>query len=254
MDPTATPASPGKQFCISTTKYIPQKNLAALLNFGDEPVTELSADGWEDDETLMDELSTFFPFPRNFNREWPEVQKYSVELCKASGRLIIIRAINEKGLSAVNRFVATVGSIFDQGAPQERVVVVLEKYPAKEVTFEGKRYAVTPLPNEPETNFPADTYQIQVSGKRNHTYYVNVALRIFKRRPWYNRLELSGLGNAIPSIVSITEILKRYKIVKELRIETSLAELVGEGASSGRFLHKSKIVLLLEKPANVPQA
>eukprot|EP01089_Gocevia_fonbrunei_P006342 TRINITY_DN16980_c0_g1_i1.p1 TRINITY_DN16980_c0_g1~~TRINITY_DN16980_c0_g1_i1.p1 ORF type:complete len:276 (-),score=63.45 TRINITY_DN16980_c0_g1_i1:93-827(-) len=228
---------------LSSTKYIPVAELVSLLKFGDEPTSELSAFGWEDEETVFDELATFFPFPRIFNRDWPAVKTCVAELCQNS-RLIIIRGITPKGLANVSHFV---DSVVSGEAPSGRVVIVLEGFTGTEVTFEDRKHKVGKL-EEPDKTYERDTYQIQVSGKRNHKYYVNVALKVLKRRSWYDKLELSGLGNAIPPIVSIAEILKRYQIVEIKDIETSLAELSGE-----RSLHKAKIVVVLNKLADVPQ-
>jgi len=227
---------------LSSTKYIPVSELVSLLKFGDEPTTELSAFGWDDEETVMDELATFFPFPRYFNRDWAAVKTCVAELCQ-SGRLIIIRGITPQGSANVNHFVDTV---ITGSQSKGRVVIVLEGFTDNEVSFEDRKHKVGKL--EESRTFAPDTYQIQVSGKRNHKYYVNVALKVLKRRSWYDKLEFSGLGNAIPSIVSIAEILKRYQVVAIQHIETSLAELSGE-----RSLHKAKIVVVLTKLADVPQ-
>jgi len=232
-------------------KYIPSQELTTLLHFGDEPTTELSAFQWEDEETLMDELATFFPFSRYFNRDWADVKKHIAELC-ASGRMIVIRGISKEGTNNLVHFIDTVGSLFaaKDTAPKGRVVIILEGYTGADISFEGRAHKVGKL-TEPEKNFGPDTYQIQVSWKRNHKYYVNVALKVLKRRSWYTSLEFSGLGNSIPSIVSIAEILKRYQVVTTSNIKTSLVELSGERGL--RSPHKAKLVVTLKKIHDVPQ-
>jgi hypothetical protein len=237
---------------FSISKYIPVADIASLLKFGDEPTTELSAFQWDDEETVMDELATFFPFPRYFNRDWNDVKKCVSELC-AGGRLIIVRSISTQAAHALAHFVDSVGSLFGskETEPKGRVAIVLEGFSGNDVVHDDRKYNVSKV-TEPEKKYDPDTYQIQVSGKRNHKYYVNVALKVLKRRAWYNKLEFSGLGNAIPSIVSIAEILKRYQVVVMGNIETSLVELSGEGGGS-RSLHKAKIVVILNKIHDVPQ-
>jgi len=124
--------------------------------------------------------------------------------------------------------------------------VVLDGSSATQLQLGKHSFNVSRLQVPAEENNPV--YQIQVSGKRNHTYYVNLALKIFQRRDWFTVLELSGLGNAIPSIVSIAEILKRYKVAVVKKIETSLVEL----ADGNRPLQKAKIVVLMDKIAAIP--
>jgi len=236
---------------FTISKYLPTQELVSLLHFGDEPTTELSAYQWEDEETLMDELATFFPFSRYFNRDWADVKKHIAELC-ASGRMITIRGIAQAGVHNMAHFIDTVGSLFSakETAPKGRVVIILEGFNGAEISFEDRAYKVGKLAESDKT-FGPDTYQIQVSWKRNHKYYVNVALKVLKRRGWYSHLEFSGLGNSIPSIVSIAEILKRYQVVSTGSINTSLVELSGERGL--RSPHKAKLVVTLNKIHDVPQ-
>ncbi len=78
----------------SIPHHAPVEQLATLLKATDIPATELSAVGWDDRETFVDELSTFFPFPRYFNREWESVKDCVVELV-SKGRLILLRGLSE---------------------------------------------------------------------------------------------------------------------------------------------------------------
>jgi len=214
------------------------------------PQSELSAVGWDDKDVAVDELATFFPFPRTFNREWESVGATLEEggLFK-QGRLLAVRVAHQTGaaeenLKAVLEHIANLYAAAQP--PQGRTVVVLDGSSATQLQLGKHSFNVSRLQVPAEENNPV--YQIQVSGKRNHTYYVNLALKIFQRRDWFTVLELSGLGNAIPSIVSIAEILKRYKVAVVKKIETSLVEL----ADGNRPLQKAKIVVLMDKIAAIP--
>jgi len=236
---------------FSSDAFVPFAELGQVLKLED-PVTELSAIGWEDDETVMDEIATFFPFPRYYNKGWEGVKECLAELC-SKGRLIVIRAVDEQsaGWRNVLKLVDEIVSLYGTPqAPQGRVAFVLEGFKGQNLQTGKQTFNVSRL-SLPARNYQHSIYSIQVSGKRNHTYYVNLALKVFQRRSWYNMLELSGLGNAIPSIVSIAEILKRYKVGVVRKIETSLVELSdGEGS---RPLQKAKIVVLMEKINSIPE-
>jgi len=236
---------------FSLDNYVPLGELGSVLKFGEEPLTELSAVGWEDLETVIDELATFFPFPRYSNREWSSVKESLAELL-GGGRLIVVRAIDVKapGWQNVLNLIDEVATLHETNRPTGRVAFVLEGFSGSSLqTPKGHSFNVSLL-QLPAQSYQQNIYSIQVSGKRNHTYYVNLALKVFQRRSWYSNLELSGLGNAIPSIVSIAEILKRYKVATTRKIETSLVELSdGEGS---RSLQKAKIVVLMDKIASIP--
>lgn len=75
------------------------------------------------------------------------------------------------------------------------MVFVLEGLGAEAgVKGQDKVHPVTKL-DVPERQTDDSLYRLQVSGKRNHTYYVNVALKVLARRQWNTAIELSGLGN-----------------------------------------------------------
>jgi len=235
---------------FSLDNYIPIEELAQHMKFGDESsMTELSAFGWDDKETVMDELATFFPFPRYFSREWEAVKDCLAELL-SRGRLVVIRAIEGEAPQNLISLLDDVASLYGTDrAPQGKVAFVLEGFTGTVIQGKQHTYNVSRLPL-PNREYKDNPYAVQVSGKRNHTYYVNLALKVFQRRGWYSILELSGLGNAIPSIVSIAEILKRYKVAVVRRIETSLVELSdGEGS---RPLQKAKIVVIMDKISSIP--
>jgi len=236
---------------VSTEHRVQIETLAQLLKLEEVPHSELSAVGWDDKDVAVDELATFFPFPRTFNREWESVGATVEEggLFK-QGRLLVVRVAHQTGaaeenLKAVLEHVANLYA--SAQPPQGRTVVVLDGSAASQLQLGKHSFTVARLQVPAEENTPV-VYQIQVSGKRNHTYYVNLALKIFQRRDWFTVLELSGLGNAIPSIVSIAEILKRYKVAVVKKIETSLVEL----ADGNRPLQKAKIVVLMDKTGSIP--
>jgi len=253
MNTTST-ATPLEFF--STDRYVPIEALADLLKFDPEiPQSEVSAVGWEDKEIVVDELATFFPFPRNFNREWESVKPTLADASSfAKGRLLVIRAANQIGAAeeSLKEVLGYIASLYDAPQPPTaRVVIVLDGFTSATLQLEKQSFNVASLQLPASASEKVDeVYHVQVSGKRNHTYYVNLALKIFQRRQWYTVLELSGLGNAIPSIVSIAEILKRYKVATVKKIETSLVELSdGEGS---RPLQKAKMVVFMDKIGSIP--
>jgi len=234
---------------FATDHRVPIGTLAQLAKVSEEvPHSELSAVGWDDQDVAVDELATFFPFPRSFNREWESVHDTLAEGLLSKGRFLVVRAANQTGAAEENlKAVLNHIAALVEGAEQGRVVVVLDGFTGNQLQLKQHSYNVTRLPTGAE-DVHGSVYQIQVSGKRNHTYYVNLALKIFQRRDWYTVIELSGLGNAIPSIVSIAEILKRYKVAVVKKIDTSLVEL-NDGT---RPLQKAKIVVLMDKIASIP--
>lgn len=238
---------------FSTSTYLPFEEFGTLLNFTPvNNITELSAVGWDDEETFMDELATFFPFPRYYNRGWEGAKECLAELC-AKGRLIVIRAVKVSNGAWQNvvKLISEVGGLYSgPRVPEGRVIFVLEGLTDTTVQTAQGALSVKPLEVQ-QQSYDQSIYSIQVSGKRTHAYYVNLALKVFQRRDWYNHLELSGLGNAIPSIVSIAEILKRYKVAEVEKIETSMVELSdGEGT---RSLQKAKMVVLMKKTNSIPE-
>ncbi|KAL3639707.1 hypothetical protein CASFOL_014675 [Castilleja foliolosa] len=88
--------------------------------------------------------------------------------------------------------------------------------------------------------------RIQVSNtKKPLFFYVNLAKRYMQQ---HNEVELSALGMAISTVVSIAEILKNNGFAVEKKITTSTVEIKDE--SRGRPVQKPKIEVVLEKTAN----
>ncbi|XP_078428842.1 alba DNA/RNA-binding protein [Wolffia australiana] len=88
--------------------------------------------------------------------------------------------------------------------------------------------------------------RIQVSNtKKPLFFYVNLAKRYMQQ---HNDVELSALGMAIATVVTIAEILKNNGLAVEKKITTSTVEVKDE--SRGRPMQKAKIEILLGKTAN----
>ncbi|KZV30105.1 hypothetical protein F511_19648 [Dorcoceras hygrometricum] len=85
--------------------------------------------------------------------------------------------------------------------------------------------------------------RIQVSNtKKPLFFYVNLAKRYMQQ---YNEVELSALGMAISTVVSIAEILKNNGLAVEKKIMTSTVEIRDE--TRGRTISKAKIEIVLGK-------
>ncbi|KAF8370231.1 hypothetical protein HHK36_031736 [Tetracentron sinense] len=78
--------------------------------------------------------------------------------------------------------------------------------------------------------------RIQVSNtKKPLFFYVNLSKRYMQQ---YNEVELSALGMAIATVVTIAEILKKTGLAVEKKIMTSTVEMKDE--SRGRPIQKAK--------------
>ncbi|KMZ55980.1 Uncharacterized protein ZOSMA_9G00830 [Zostera marina] len=85
--------------------------------------------------------------------------------------------------------------------------------------------------------------RIQVSNtKKPLFFYVNLAKRYMQK---YNDVELSALGMAISTVVTIAEILKNNGLAVERRITTSTIDIRDE--SRGHPITKAKIEIFLRK-------
>ncbi|RAL44223.1 hypothetical protein DM860_016469 [Cuscuta australis] len=85
--------------------------------------------------------------------------------------------------------------------------------------------------------------RIQVSNtKKPIFFYVNLAKRYMQQ---HNEVELSGLGMAISTVVSISEILKNDGLALEKKITTSTVDVRDD--SRGRPITKAKIEIVLGK-------
>ncbi|KAK7828349.1 uncharacterized protein At2g34160 [Quercus suber] len=85
--------------------------------------------------------------------------------------------------------------------------------------------------------------RIQVSNtKKPLFFYVNLAKRYMQQ---YNDVELSALGMAIATVVTIAEILKNNGLAVEKKIMTSTVDMRED--AGGRPIQKAKIEILLGK-------
>ncbi|XP_022899568.1 uncharacterized protein At2g34160-like [Olea europaea var. sylvestris] len=95
-------------------------------------------------------------------------------------------------------------------------------------------------------NINGDSYKknrIQVSNtKRPIFFYVGLAKRYMQQ---YNEVELSALGMAISTVVSVAEILKDNGFAIEKKIMTSTVEIKDE--MRGRKITKAKLEVALGK-------
>ncbi|KAJ7951885.1 Alba DNA/RNA-binding protein [Quillaja saponaria] len=88
--------------------------------------------------------------------------------------------------------------------------------------------------------------RIQVSNtKKPLFFYVNLAKRYMQQ---YNEVELSALGMAIATVVTVAEILKNNGLAVEKKILTSTVDIKDD--SRGRPVQKAKIEIVLGKTAN----
>ncbi|KAL9240354.1 hypothetical protein vseg_014587 [Gypsophila vaccaria] len=85
--------------------------------------------------------------------------------------------------------------------------------------------------------------RIQVSNtKKPLFFYLNLAKRYMKQ---HNDVELSALGMAIPTLVTIAEILKANGVAVEKKVLTSTVDSKDE--NKGRVVQKAKLEIFLEK-------
>ncbi|KAF8017827.1 hypothetical protein BT93_H2893 [Corymbia citriodora subsp. variegata] len=85
--------------------------------------------------------------------------------------------------------------------------------------------------------------RIQVSNtKKPLFFYVNLAKRYIQQ---HNEVELSALGMAITTVVTIAEILKNNGVATEKKVLTSSVGMKDE--NRGRVIQKAKIEIVLEK-------
>ncbi|XP_078176779.1 alba DNA/RNA-binding protein [Carex rostrata] len=85
--------------------------------------------------------------------------------------------------------------------------------------------------------------RIQVSNtKKPLFFYVNLAKRYMQQ---HNEVELSALGMAIATVVTVAEILKNNGLAVEKKIMTSTVEVKDDGKT--RPIQKAKIEIVLGK-------
>ncbi|CAN6347734.1 unnamed protein product [Urochloa humidicola] len=147
------------------------------------------------------------------------------------------QAVREEAAAEVKREVAAkaVSVQEEEAAPEEKeVAVVGEEAEAEAETEEG------------EAGASVKKNRIQVSTNKKPLYfYVNLAKRYMQN---YDEVELSALGMAIGTVVTVAEILKNNGLATEKKILTSTIGTKDE--SKGRLVRKAKIEILLCKSEN----
>ncbi|OAY77271.1 Uncharacterized protein ACMD2_05705 [Ananas comosus] len=115
------------------------------------------------------------------------------------------------------------------------------------VEAEKEREATEEVAEEvAEATAPAKKNRIQVSTNKKPLYfYVNLAKRYMQHN---NEVELSALGMAIGTVVTVAEILKNNGLATEKKILTSTVGTRDE--AKGRLVRKAKIEILLGKSEN----
>ncbi|CAL5208439.1 unnamed protein product [Lathyrus oleraceus] len=105
-------------------------------------------------------------------------------------------------------------------------------------TIDAPVTATTATPNESNKK-----NRIQVSNtKKPLFFYVNLAKRYIQQ---HNEVELSALGMAIATVVTIAEILKNNGLATEKKVLTSTVGMKDE--NKGRLVQKAKIEIVLGK-------
>ncbi|RLN30878.1 uncharacterized protein C2845_PM05G25580 [Panicum miliaceum] len=103
--------------------------------------------------------------------------------------------------------------------------------------------AVVQAGGDAQQQKPGAGNRIQVSSsKKPLFFYVNLAKRYMQQ---HGDVELSALGLAISTVVTIAEILKNNDFAVEKKIRTSTVEISDE--MRGRSIQKAKIEILLGK-------
>ncbi|RAL49019.1 hypothetical protein DM860_001339 [Cuscuta australis] len=102
---------------------------------------------------------------------------------------------------------------------------------------------VAPQPTKNNTESPKKNNRIQVSNtKKPLFFYVNLAKRYIQQ---HNEVELSALGMAITTVVTVAEILKNNGFATEKKVLTSTVGMKDE--AKGRMVQKARIEIVLEK-------
>ncbi|XP_028770682.1 uncharacterized protein At2g34160-like [Neltuma alba] len=95
----------------------------------------------------------------------------------------------------------------------------------------------------PATTHSQKKNRIQVSNtKKPLFFYVNLAKRYMQQ---HNEVELSALGMAIATVVTVAEILKNSGLATEKKVLTSTVGIKDE--NRGRLVQKARIEIVLGK-------
>ncbi|KAE8022587.1 hypothetical protein FH972_008376 [Carpinus fangiana] len=123
----------------------------------------------------------------------------------------------------------------------EKLVVVVD-----DVGAEGEATTAIATSTESQTKKKKNKKMknhIQVSNtKKPLVFYLNLAKRFIKQ---YNDVKLSGLGMAIPTVVTISETLKRNGLAIEQKI--AISSVGSKEEVKGRIVQKAQIEIVLTK-------
>ncbi|CAD6267818.1 unnamed protein product [Miscanthus lutarioriparius] len=134
----------------------------------------------------------------------------------------------------------------EEAAPEEKDVAVVGEEAEAEAEAEAETEGEGEAEAEAEAGASAKKNRIQVSTNKKPLYfYVNLAKRYMQN---YDEVELSALGMAIGTVVTVAEILKNNGLATEKKILTSTIGTKDE--SKGRLVRKAKIEILLCKSEN----
>ncbi|XP_066356813.1 uncharacterized protein At2g34160-like [Miscanthus floridulus] len=134
----------------------------------------------------------------------------------------------------------------EEAVPEEKDVAVVGEEAEAEAEAEAETEGEGEAEAEAEAGASAKKNRIQVSTNKKPLYfYVNLAKRYMQN---YDEVELSALGMAIGTVVTVAEILKNNGLATEKKILTSTIGTKDE--SKGRFVRKAKIEILLCKSEN----
>ncbi|KAM0874948.1 hypothetical protein ACQ4PT_037102 [Festuca glaucescens] len=155
-----------------------------------------------------------------------------------------VRPAAEEQTEAEAQEVREVVRAAQEEAPEEKEVAMVGEQKAAEAEADEEVEAETEI--EAEAGASAKKNRIQVSTNKKPLYfYVNLAKRYMQN---YDEVELSALGMAIGTVVTVSEILKNNGLATEKKILTSTIGTKDE--SKGRLVRKAKIEILLCKSEN----
>uniref|UniRef100_A0A0E0BSW2 DNA/RNA-binding protein Alba-like domain-containing protein n=1 Tax=Oryza glumipatula TaxID=40148 RepID=A0A0E0BSW2_9ORYZ len=147
-----------------------------------------------------------------------------------------MQAVREEEEQVVEEVVRAGAVAEEEEGPEEKEVAMVGKETAEAEHDE----------EEAEAGASAKKNRIQVSTNKKPLYfYVNLAKRYMQN---YDEVELSALGMAIGTVVTVAEILKNNGLATEKKILTSTIGTKDE--SKGRLVRKAKIEILLCKSEN----
>ncbi|XP_038877187.1 uncharacterized protein At2g34160-like [Benincasa hispida] len=140
------------------------------------------------------------------------------------------------------------GMVVSEGTPEVKNEIRSEEEKLLVVANDGEVKEIAVL-----TEFKKKRNQIQVSNvKKPFFYYYNLSKRHIKQ---YNEVELSALGMAIPTVVTIAEILKRNGLAFQKTLTISSVSL--KKGENDKLVMKPKIEIALvnaEKIKNISTA